>query len=288
MKKYLFIIFLSLSSSLYGQDISLETQKYYVLANEMEPDSVCNLVYTVKNVSSTPQVVLLTEDDVNTMPLKTLIKRKLMRRYGDFSIAFFLWDGNVENHSAHVLVPEYFIKILSPDESLNITLTLQNEDDRIVSGYTYDGILIPQIVYLEGSTSVALREDGFTIYKGKQIPKEYKTVSVDKEIISTFYDKKRIGLVFRNDEKEKLYTMKVYNTDGELKFEKDFNIPYTNIRMSDGYILMFNTSQMGVLNSRGVEKYTGTVDGTINNFFKIGWNRYMLVLDSGVNVIKLS
>ena len=164
----------------------------------------------------------------------------------------------------------------------------QNEDDRIVSGYTYDGILIPQIVYLEGSTSVALREDGFTIYKGKQIPKEYKTVSVDKEIISTFYDKKRIGLVFRNDEKEKLYTMKVYNTDGELKFEKDFNIPYTNIRMSDGYILMFNTSQMGVLNSRGVEKYTGTVDGTINNFFKIGWNRYMLVLDSGVNVIKLS
>ena len=65
-------------------------------------------------------------------------------------------------------------------------------------------------------------------------------------------------------------------------------IPYTNIRMSDGYILMFNTSQMGVLNSRGVEKYTGTVDGTINNFFKIGWNRYMLVLDSGVNVIKLS
>ena len=114
MKKYLFVILLSLSSSLYGQDISFETQKYYVLANEWESDSVCNLVYTVKNVSSTPQVVLLTEDDVNTMPLKTLIKRKLMRRYGDFSIAFFLWDGNVENHSAHVLVPEYFIKYCLP------------------------------------------------------------------------------------------------------------------------------------------------------------------------------
>ena len=52
----------------------METQKYYVLANEGESDSVCNLVYTVKNVSSTPQVVLLTEDDGNTIPLKTLIK----------------------------------------------------------------------------------------------------------------------------------------------------------------------------------------------------------------------
>lgn len=29
------------------------------------------------------------------------------------------------------------------------------------------------------------------------------------------------------------------------------------------------------------------IDGTINNFFKIGWNKYMLVLDNGVNVIKL-
>jgi hypothetical protein len=149
MKKYLFIIFLSLSSSLYGQDISLETQKYYVLANEMEPDSVCNLVYTVKNVSSTPQVVLLTEDDVNTMPLKTLIKRKLMRRYGDFSIAFFLWDGNVENHSAHVLVPEYFIKILSPDESLNITLSLQNEDDCVADSLFRSHILICNLEDME-------------------------------------------------------------------------------------------------------------------------------------------
>ena len=35
------------------------------------------------------------------------------------------------------------------------------------------------------------------------------------------------------------------------------------------------------------QRYNGTIDGTINNFFKIGWNKYMLVLDNGVNVIKL-
>ncbi len=42
------------------------------------------------------------------------------------------------------------------------------------------------------------------------------------------------------------------------------------------------------MNSRGVEKYSGTIDGTISDFIKIGWNRYLLVLDSGVDVIKLS
>ncbi len=164
----------------------------------------------------------------------------------------------------------------------------QNEDDRIVSGYTYDGVVIPQVQYLGKSTSVALRDDGFTLYKGRQIPKESTTVKVDKEIVSTFCDDDSIGLVFKNNDQDKLYTMEVYSASGNLKFKKDFNIPYTTIKMSAGQILMYNSSQLCVLNSRGVEKYSGTVDGTVNDFFKIGWNRYLLVLDSGVNVIKLS
>lgn len=164
----------------------------------------------------------------------------------------------------------------------------QNEDDRIVSGYTYEGVVIPQIQYLSGDRSVALRDDGFTLYKGKQIPKESSSVKVDKEIVSTFFDDEIIGLVFKNGKKDALYTMEVYSMSGKLKFRKNFNIPYTSIKMSGGNILLYNSSQMSVMNSRGVEKYSGTVDGTINDFFKIGWNRYLLVLDSGVSIIKFS
>ena len=163
----------------------------------------------------------------------------------------------------------------------------QNEDDRIVSGYTYDGVVVPQIQYL-GSNAVALRDDGFTIYSGRQIPKELKTVQVEQEIISTFYDEDNIGLVFKNDSKDKQYTMQVYSSAGKLKFSKDFNIPYTTIRMSDDYIVMYNSSQLCVLNSNGSEKYFGSVDGTVKDFFKLGWNKYLLVMDTGVNVIKLS
>ena len=164
----------------------------------------------------------------------------------------------------------------------------QNEDDRIVSGYKYEGVVVPQIQYLDNNRSVALKDNGFTIYHGSQIPKEVKTVKVDKEIVSTFYDNDMIGLVFKNDSKDKQYTMEVYTTDGKLKFKENFNIPYTTIKLSGGNILMYNSSQMCVMNSRGVQKYLGSVDGTIKDFFKIGMNRYLLVLDSGVDVIKLS
>lgn len=164
----------------------------------------------------------------------------------------------------------------------------QNEDDRIVSGYKYEGVVVPQIQYLSNNRSVALKDNGFTIYQGSQIPKEIKTVETDKEIVSTFYDDDMIGLVFKNDSKDKQYTMEVYTTEGQLKFTQDFNIPYTTIKLSGGNILMYNSSQICVMNSRGVQKYLGSVDGTIKDFFKLGWNRYLLVLDSGVDVIKLS
>ncbi len=163
----------------------------------------------------------------------------------------------------------------------------QNEDDRIVSGYTYDGVVIPQIQYL-GRNAVALRDDGFTIYSGRQIPKELKTVQVEKEIVSTFFDEDNIGLVFKNDSKDKQYTMQLYSSDGKLKFSKDFNLSYSTIRMSDDYIVMYNSSQICVLNKNGTEKFFGSVDGTVKDFFKLGWNKYLLVMDTGVNVIKLS
>ena len=165
----------------------------------------------------------------------------------------------------------------------------QNEDDRIVSGYKYESVVVPQIQYLSNNRSIALKDNGFTIYQGSQIPKEVKTIETDKEIVSTFYDDDMVGLVLKNDSKDKQYIMEVYNTaDGKLKFKEDFNIPYTTIKLSGGNILMYNSSQMCVMNSRGVQKYLGSVDGTIKDFFKIGMNRYLLVLDSGVDVIKLS
>lgn len=166
----------------------------------------------------------------------------------------------------------------------------QNEDDRIVSGYTYEGVVIPQVEYLDSSRAVALRDDGFTVYDGQQIPKESASVEVEEEIVSTFIGENAIGMVFKNEDgnEDEAYTMNVYSASGGLRFSKSFNIPYTSIKISGDSILLYNDSQICVYNSRGVLKYNGTVDGSINDFIKTGWNRYLLVMDNGVSVIKFS
>ena len=164
----------------------------------------------------------------------------------------------------------------------------QNEDDRIVSGYTYENVVIPQVECISESQYIALRDDGFSTYQGTQIPKEVKTINVKQEIVSTFFDDQRIGLVFKNNSKDSEYTMEVYSMNGQLKFRKNFNVAYSTIKMSDGNIIMYNSSQICVMNSRGVQKYMGSVDGTIRDFFKIGWNKYLMVMDNGVSTIKFS
>ena len=164
----------------------------------------------------------------------------------------------------------------------------QNEDDRIVSGYTYENAVIPQVECISESQYIALRDDGFSTYQGNQIPKESKTINVKQEIVSTFFSDDRIGLVFKNNNKDSEYTMEVYNMNGQLKFRRNFNVAYSTIKMSGGNIIMYNSSQICVMNSRGVQKYMGSVDGTIRNFFKIGWNKYLMVMDNGVSTIKFS
>ena len=169
----------------------------------------------------------------------------------------------------------------------NFATAGQNQIDNIVSGYQYQGVVIPQVEYLDSSTAVAFRDDGFSVFEGKQIPKESANVQVEEEIISTFFDEDNIGLVFKNDGKDKMYTMKVYNSAGHIKFEKDFNIAYTRIRMSDGQIVMNNDSQVCVITTDGVEKFNGNIDeGSIDDFFRLGMNKYMLVMDNGLSTIK--
>lgn len=164
----------------------------------------------------------------------------------------------------------------------------QNQIDNIVSGYQYKGVVIPQTVYLDSSTSVAFRDDGFSVFKGKQIPKESVNVTTNREIVSTFYDKDNIGLVYENDGKDKKYTMQVYDTGGKKKFQRDFDLPYVNIRMSEGVIVMNSDSQVCVISTSGVQKFNGNIsENVVDDFFKIRRNRYALILDGAVGIIKL-
>ena len=158
----------------------------------------------------------------------------------------------------------------------------QGEIDNIVAGFTYEGVVVPQVVYLEGGVSAAFRDEG------SSVPREKTNKKIKTDIVSTFFNDKYVGLVFKSDGKDDKYTMTLYDLTGKEKFSRSFNMEYKNIRISDDMIIMNNDSQVSMYSLSGIEKFNGNMDeGVIKDIFKIGSNRYILVSENGIKTIKL-
>lgn len=165
----------------------------------------------------------------------------------------------------------------------------QNQMDNMVSGYTYEDILVPIVSFMENSHFVAFRDDGFAIFQGKQIPEEKVIQQMDQEILSVFYNEKYIGLVFREQEEDYAYRIELYSKNGKLKWTCGTDIAFDQIKISKDRILLYNNSEFAVFTMRGHCRYTGSFqDGQIKNMYKTGKNQFLVVTDQGLKTIKLT
>lgn len=170
----------------------------------------------------------------------------------------------------------------------NFGNTGQNQMDNMVSGYTYAGTLVPDVEYLGNSRAVAFRDDGFEIYQGKQIPEEVKTVKVEDEILAVCSDDSYMGIVCRETGKSSDYRMDIYNSRGELECSTGVDMAFDHMAISKDQILLYNNNEFAVYTTKGVCRYQGAIkEGNLQSFFKVARNRYMAVLDGGVETIKL-
>ncbi len=171
----------------------------------------------------------------------------------------------------------------------NFGNTGQNQMDNMVSAYTYVDVIVPQVTYMSGSRAIAIRDDGFAVYKGKQIPEEEKLVEVENEILSTVSDENYLGMVFREDDGDSAYRLELYRASGAYCWSAGIDIAFDHIVFSDNQILLYNNSEFAVYTKKGYCRYQGGWDdGNIQSMFKVGRNRYMVVTDNGIKTIKLS
>lgn len=77
------------------------------------------------------------------------------------------------------------------------------------------------------------------------------------EIVSTFYNDNYAGVVFKDKDNNKNYVMRVYSLNGKMKFEKKFNIEYTQIKISNEMIIMNNDTQVCMVDLNGNKKFDG-------------------------------
>lgn len=163
----------------------------------------------------------------------------------------------------------------------------QNQTDNLANSYIIENVIAPQVEYLDEQTCLLLREDGFSIYEGKQIPKLAEEVKLDREIISAFHSSTHVGFITPG-EGERQYTLWLYNKSGREIFREDFDFAYESVLVDDRQIVLYNSNQMCVYSLDGVKKFEGDIkEGMVSGILPVGANQYLLITEEGTCTIRL-
>lgn len=164
----------------------------------------------------------------------------------------------------------------------------QTETNNLVSSQEISNVIAPEVHYNQDDVAVAFRTDGFSVYKGKEIPEESANVKFEQEILSMFYDDSYLGFVFASDDQEHKYRMCLYNYSGKKVMERYMNQEYQNIKIDGGNIILTNEQQFFVYGTNGHLKFAGEEEKTVLNVATLsGYRRLMLVTQDKLKVVLL-
>lgn len=164
----------------------------------------------------------------------------------------------------------------------------QAEINNMVAEQTYENTVSPEVMFIDEDTSVAFLSNGFSLFKGKQIPEQKKKTEFEEEILSVFHDGDCFGFIFKSDKQEHKYRMQLYNASGRQIVKTYFDLDYKKVKLEDGNLILFNDRAFEVYNTGGRKKFSGTYDKAIQDIIKVkGFRKYMVLSQNHVTTIRL-
>lgn len=164
----------------------------------------------------------------------------------------------------------------------------KSKTDNQVNSETYEGKIIPEVYFMNDSTSVAVSDSSFIIYEGKDVPKKKKEIAVNQEIKSVFHTDKYIGMILLNQDKSG-YEARLYNTSGRQVMNKAFTGEYANVNMYKDEIVMFSGSKCCIITKNGIQRFKGDLQSEASEVIPTsGINRYLVISPGELRVVYLT
>lgn len=163
----------------------------------------------------------------------------------------------------------------------------ENEIDNFVGSTSYTGSVFPVFEYINSDTSIAFGNDRIEVFTGKQIPELAFELTIEEEIVKVFYDEEKIGIIVKNTQNTGKYRMDIYDLKGKKILSQAIDKEYSHAQISGDNILLYNESQCGIYNLKGICKFEKNFDKTVLAMTVTGTNRYMLISEDNIEIIKL-
>lgn len=165
----------------------------------------------------------------------------------------------------------------------------QTMENHIVSSETYQETVLPEIYFVSNSKAVAVADNGFFVFTGRDEPKQSASVEFEEEIISSFHDDDRIGFLFRSTEEGYGYRMELYNYRGKRKVSRNINADFDKIKIENGQILMYSDSGCDIFTSSGIKRFSSAYEKTIQGIFYFSeFRKYLVITEDSFDRIRIS
>lgn len=139
------LVYDSLKTEEYGrQRKSLDDSvKITVWRDYNETASRGSYCHIIENKSGQNLVVFFIEEENDALPKVKLLRKKLYRRYGDFSFSVMIWDNIIYEKSSNATVtPDIFVKILRPEEKFELVVPFANNDEEQIASKVSRHLLV--------------------------------------------------------------------------------------------------------------------------------------------------
>lgn len=151
---------------------------------------------------------------------------------------------------------------------------------------SYEGVLAPTVFFMNDTISAVVCDDRVLLYKGNEKPVLEQEILLDKEIKSVFYSEKYVGLVLKNEGKAG-YELCLYNTAGRKVMSEDFSGDYTNVKIDEGQVLMYDGNKCSIFMRTGIHRFEGEISSNILEIFPMaGINKYIVMNENGMEIIR--
>jgi len=160
----------------------------------------------------------------------------------------------------------------------------QNYTRNLVGQVQYAECVVPRIEFWDNDTVAVVGENVLELFTMKEIPESIHKKEISAEVKSIAFGSYFCTVTKNKDGQE---VLEAYNKSGEVCMKKILTLPYVGMHTEGDEVVLYSYSGCEVYDIKKGSIYQGTFENGIRRMFVIGGNRYYLVENRLVRVIKL-
>ncbi|MBR2122170.1 MAG: hypothetical protein IJ930_04465 [Lachnospiraceae bacterium] len=146
----------------------------------------------------------------------------------------------------------------------NFGIVGQNVVDNYVSGFDYNGEVVPEVRFMDDATAFAVSGSRLTFFKGREIPQNEAVIMINDRLMGVYSSSKYVGLLFADTTGTNLYRLEVYDQQGRQRSTVSFSMDFTGIRFSGDLLYINGLQECLILTVDGVQKFDGRFDRSVD------------------------